>query len=129
MRKKNLAIIVLAALIIVLGGCAGATSYSLSGSGSHSFTPQRWKMTGSWNGHASRNYDLTADNVDTIHVESKNNSGTMTLLITQDDNEQNIDISGNYSGNIDLRGFETGKVNIRLNFTGAKEIELEITWR
>ena len=130
MRKNRLVIIIIiTALVIALAGCTGATVKSLSGSGVQSYTPQRWKMTGSWNGYVSRTYKLTADNADTIYIESKNDSGTMTLLITQADQERSIDISDNYSGNIDLSGFEIGKVKVRLDIANAKGIELLITWR
>jgi ABC-type glycerol-3-phosphate transport system substrate-binding protein len=130
MLKKSLLItLVLVVLASVLVGCSGGTSYSLSGSGVRTLTPSSWKMTGSWNGHISRNYEVTADNMKTIHVESTNSDGTMILVFTQGDKELDINISDEYSGNIDLSDFEIGTVKVRLNIDNAKDINLNITWK
>ncbi|MDR0324806.1 MAG: hypothetical protein LBI19_01755 [Oscillospiraceae bacterium] len=128
--KKRIAIVLLVGVIaIALFGCDGATSNVLSGSGSRVFSPGSWTMKGSWNGHVSRDYNLTADNAETISVESTNSGGTLTLQLTQGDYERNVDISDEFNGNIDLSDFEEGKIKIRLNLDGAKNIDLKITWR
>jgi len=132
-NKKGLLIFsALALLTLLLAGC-GALSTSFSGSDRNSssrLTADGWTYTAdSVNGRlTTRNLTLTAENLASLHVESRIGSGGASLILMQGDNERTIDISGNFSGYIDTSGFEPGDIRLRLQYDSARNVNVSITW-
>jgi len=132
MKKRFFALIgIFTLLSIILAGCGGNyMSYSWSVTGeSHTLGDNNWTITASTvNGHASRNVNLTSDNLTALHVKNTNSNGKVSLALTQGNAEKTFDVSGTFDGNIDASSFTPGKITIRLNFENAKTVDVAVNW-
>ena len=96
---------------------------------SNKMEDNRWELSAkSCNGHATRNLDFHAHHLEALHVESTVGGGEAYLIISQDDTEKSIDITGEFNENIDMIGFGPGRIRLRLEFKRAENIDIIINW-
>ncbi|MDR2956909.1 MAG: hypothetical protein LBU61_01840 [Coriobacteriales bacterium] len=134
MRKRIITcglLIVSIVLVIALIGCSDkAMSYSWSTTGeSHDVQADSWTILAKTvDGHASRNVEMSSDNLKAIHIENTNTVGSVFLVVTQGKTEETYTITGPFSGGIDTSMFSPGKLTLRVNFEKAENVSLVITW-
>ena len=114
MKKRLIALGVLAALVFVLAGCVGSPSMSSAWSGtgiSRNTLVDSWTISAkTLNGHATRNEDLNADHLAALHANNTNSGGKVSLILTQGDIEKTFDITGEFDEGIDASDFAPGRI-------------------
>jgi len=129
MKKGYIALIgLLAILVVVMAGCITS---SLTGSMmTKNLTNGHWRITANTlGGHVSQTIDASAEDLAALYVKNANSSGTVSLVLTQDDTSKTYDVSGSFDGSIDTSMFIPGKVTIRLNIIGARNIDVTVKWK
>ena len=95
----------------------------------YNVTNDTWRVRSSRaNGYSRVYYIFDETDLATMHVNSRNATGSIHLTFTQGDLERTVDISNEYYGYIDLSGFEPGEVRLRLEFEDAVQINITISW-
>ena len=129
LKKLLVAVGIFAVLTILLAGCNATISSGSFVDHSSNAKSTSWTVSASSaNGYESRTIDMSADNLSALNVVSSNSDGTVSLVITQGDNTQTVDINQQFSGNIDTSRFSPGKVELRLNYDNAKNMFIAINW-
>jgi len=120
--KVALALIVLFTIVTMTVGCGSVTSSIFSANG--------WTFTAnSSNGESSTHMrSFTAEELESLYVESSVGSGSVALILTQGGNEREFDISGEFSGHIDTSEFIAGQISLQMRFDNARDVDISITW-
>ena len=121
--------LVLAIFSVMVAGCNYmSNAWSCTGL-SNNLNNDSWVLkANSVNGHGIGKIVLTSDTLATVHIDSTNSDGTVSLIISQGDTERTVDINKNFSGNIDMSGFTAGRINFRLDFANAKDVNFSMNW-
>ena len=83
-------------------------------------------------GHRNRTFNLSADELTSIHVNSTSAAGEILLIISQDGAEDGtevrLDIS-NFTGYVPANDLTSGPIRFSLRFEDIRNSETTIRWR
>ena len=133
MKLKKIKQITLICLITVFSGVllAGCTNVQSGTFINHTENVQNdtWTFSATRaNGHSTRNIEMNEDNLTKLYVNSTNDSGNISLILTQGEFTHYTDLTSGFNGFIDTQEFNPGQISLRLQFENAEGIKISISW-
>ncbi|MCL2361322.1 MAG: hypothetical protein FWC73_05875 [Defluviitaleaceae bacterium] len=132
--KTAMSLVIIAAIIVAITACSSETrvvsSWTTSGTLTHNNEVDSWFISiNRVNGNSMRDITFTSESLTELHVENTNSSGSVVLIITQDETERRIDISDNFNEILDISDdFEPGSIRLRLEFESAENVRVSLSW-
>jgi len=122
--------------LLVLTSCDGANSAvwrtSVNVNESSSAGQFSISVGSASRGTRNRTFNLTAEELASVHVESTSESGEIILVISQngelDGTETRLDIS-NFAGNVPVEGLTAGRIRFSLQFETVRGSDTVVSWR
>jgi len=132
--KASAMLLIAVAFVIVTTACSSETrvvsSWTTSGTLTHENEVDSWLISiNRVNGSSRRDINFTTESLTSLHVENTNSDGNVSLVISQGETEQTIDISDNFNEILDISDtFEPGSIRLRLEFENAENVRVSLSW-
>ena len=127
--KRNAAFLgILIMFAVILAGCGNYKSMSATMMSQRSRADGWMFSARTANGHSTRTLSFSSANLASLHVENTNSGGGVFLIMTQNNIERTVDITGAFNGNIDMSDFEPGRIRLRLSFEKAQGVNVVMSW-
>jgi len=136
MKRRVIAVVVLVAALLALSSCDGANSSSwrMSVNQTERSFDGGFEITvgSARSGRRNRTFELTADELASIHVNSSSTAGEIHLVISQNGEEDGTEVVkdiSNFVGYIDIDSLDPGRIRFSLRFEDVRNSETTIRWR
>ena len=134
--RNILMILVLVSGILVFAACDGANSASWTMVVNHSEQSLndgfRISVGSARSGRRNRTFNLSAEELAAMHINSSSDQGEIILVISQNGTEDGTEVTkdiSNFSGGVDTSTLNPGRIRLSFHFDNVRNSNTTVSWR